>query len=658
MFFQQRNRAPSAGLVRATVEKLINSPTLNLTAVTPTVTPATESGQATVAYQAEAEVREPLYEAADAAAVLRDDLKLDPEAWQQTRQILSGKTAPRILELAGLKGVDNTLLQTTFLHETTAKGAKITFTGRLHAAKGPAGWELTSEDLTQSAGEVRGQRRSVFPGLVSVMDDPAEMKKIRDLAASQAGIPAKVEAGRQAFLAERRAEQEKIIAALLESLKPKTVYGGTAAADGGTPFPIFLEFTSLNTRSKNLAAWLRNDVSWEHRRALQGSYTYDADREVLVLTLETTARQAVPQGGPMLADEGNWRVTFQLSAGTLSASDPRHSFSLDRLSPEAATAAQEKIVAAIAAREQPLLAIIKADTAYPGVAQLEGQAPAEKIRLRFRQVAPHGTTVNAVLESLERPGVFREFRGTLDPLTKKLTLTSAGQGRTAAGQKGGLKFPPLVSSDGQKIIFAITDSALAGGLEGADWKLLLPFAGATTVSGDAGSDYPTKTGAYVWSRGAWQPLPRNDSQVSKNALAAIGGFLNALSRKSSPQQTGERVADLVFSGEDPVPAVDGADVLVLYVGPLDNGPAEKYPEINSYPELEVAPTTREANGHRKVALTRIASGLPVGGFRERRVPGMLERVSDTAIELSCARRLSPGTYAVYVNEEGFELNVE
>ena len=72
---------------------------------------------------------------------------------------------------------------------------------------------------------------------------------------------------------------------------------------------------------------------------------------------------------------------------------------------------------------------------------------------------------------------------------------------------------------------------------------------------------------------------------------------------------------------------------------------------------KLASTTRDADGTRRTALYRLAAGVPVGGFRDKRVPASLDRVSDTVIELTCSRTPAAGSYAVSVNEEAFELNV-
>ncbi|MEO6876039.1 MAG: hypothetical protein ABI222_14570 [Opitutaceae bacterium] len=795
IFFQQRNQAPTAGLIRETVEKTIGNPQLKVTGVKSTVSRSTEPGHASVAYQAEAEVREALYEPTDPTALLRDELKLDPVAWQRTRKTLSGKTAPRILELAGLKDLDPTLLQTTFLHQTTAAGAKFSFNGNLSAVKGADGWQLTGDRPNQTTGELRGKPRAAFEGSTTVIEDAAAMKKIHDLASAQADVPAKVEAGRQAFLAERRAAQEKVIADLVDSLKPGTIYGGTATADGEAPLKIFLEFTSINARYHQVSAVLRSDGSWADQRVMKGSFAFDADSETLNVTLATTARQAVPDAGDLLADPEDWNVGLQLSGEKLSGSEHGHSFTLDRMSETAAAAARQEIEAASTAlvdatetgrvyrgsvhnrqdsstydyllrfnqqdrqaatfvatlepagreawqrtyhgtiatnrrrtggpaarlvsqsneavtmadnrspvglnredafplqlvdghlrgettdftydfspltdadiaklaaaateREQALLAIVKANTAYPGTARLGSNGPTEKIRLRFRRVDPHGADVEAVIESIEPAGIFREFRGSVDPFARQLPLNSVGQGRAAAGHRIGLKFPPLGDRGDQQLVLDLSGSAITGEMpaRGQIWKVNFPVAGALEVTGRAAGDYPSETGAYIWSGGEWQPLPRNDAKVSKDALQAISGFFNALAKKAILTSSGDKIGELVFAGDEPVPAVNGADVRVLYVGST-SGLADKYPQLGNYPALEVAPSSRDSNGHRHVTLSRLAEGVPVGGFREQRVDGTLERVGDNLLEFNCTRRLAPGTYAISVNENDFEFNVQ
>ena len=793
-FIQQRSRSPSAALVRASVEKLIGRPELKVTGVTFTVTPA-EAGHAVVAYQANAAVTEALYEIPDTAALFREQLKLDPDAWQRTRKVLSGKTAPRIIELGGLKGLDMTLLQTTFLRETTAKGAQFSFNGSLRAVKGRDGWELTGENPQPTAGELRGKPRGAFAGPTLLIDDLAELNKLRALAVAQADLPEKVEDGRQAFVDERKAEQAHVVAELLERIKPGTIYAGKVTVGNLAPVKAFLEFTSVDPQSRHVSATLRNDGSWTDQRPLNGTFLFDADSETLAITLATPAQAAVPEAGPLLADEIAWSAVFQLNLGRLTGHDDQRDFALAQLTAAEAASAQTevasagaalldasetgkvyrgtlrsrepsqafdyllrftqqdrgrgtvtatlapigrdgwqrtyrgtilanryraggvalrletqgddavkgansgspagqtrdssvslqlvnnrlqgeaadfsysfeplseqevaKLAAEAAAREKAVLAIVKKGVAYPGVAQSEGQSTGENIRLRFRRVDAHGG-VDAVIEAPDHKGVARDFRGTLDTAARQLALSSSGKGGSSAGSRAGLKFPPLSRGDGQLIVLDVSEKGLSGELrgEGPGWKLDFPASGATEVTGGSSSDYPTETGAYVWSAGKWQPLPRNDGKASKSALKAIGGFFNSLGKSSSSPTTAEKVADLVFTGHEPVPTVEGGEVRLLYVGAMKAERLEKYPQLSDYPEMEVAATTRESNGNRKVVLTRIAADVPTGGFRERRVPATLERVSDTVLELSCTRRLTPGSYAISVYDQAFELKVE
>jgi hypothetical protein len=72
----------------------------------------------------------------------------------------------------------------------------------------------------------------------------------------------------------------------------------------------------------------------------------------------------------------------------------------------------------------------------------------------------------------------------------------------------------------------------------------------------------------------------------------------------------------------------------------------------------MAPSTADKEGTRQVALYRLVSNSSAGGFREHRVMGALDRVSDTVLELSCTHPLPPGSYAISVNGDAFELNVE
>lgn len=780
VFFQQRNRAPSTSLIHDQVRQLVATPPLQLTQVTSTVTPTT-SGHATVEYQAEAQLAEALYEPADAVAILRDDLKLDVDAWQKTRRTLSGKSAPRILELAGLKDTDGALLQGTFLRTATPAGTKYTFTGSFRADRGDHGWQLQSERLTRNSGEPRGQPRKAFAGPTVIIDDPAELKKLQGLAAAQAALPAKVEDGRQAFLKERQAQQEKIIADLLETLQPGTVYAGTVAPASGTPAKVFLEFTSLNAKSRQLAATLRNDGGWTDQRPFTGTFTFDPDTETLSVTLDTAAKAAIRDGGPVLSDNEGWRQIFQLNGSALTARDNRRSFALTRLSAEETAKARNevdaegaalreatragliyrgtvrshdgshsaeyllrfrqqdadagviaavleptahegwrrvfrgtviasryraqgtpirldsragesvklaektspvgfnrdlpaslklvnghlqgdaqdfsfdlaplsaaeiaRIEAAEAERAKSLLALVKAGTGFPGSARLDSKSYNEKVRLRFRKVEDQGASIDAVLESLERPGIFREFTGALNPAEKRIVLTATGKDRARAASRAGIRLPLLARASGDHVLsLELTSDGFAG--ENQSWKLSFPAAGAVALTGDGTGDFPGESGAYVWSGTAWLPLPRNDGKLVSKAPTGsqvVSGFMNMLTKQSAAAAANDRAAEIVFSGTDPAPTVDGREVIVICVG-LPGEPA-------------LGLTNRDANGSRRIAFSRSANGSASGALTERMMTAV-DHINESVTELATTRALRSGSYAVVINGEFFELNVE
>jgi hypothetical protein len=97
---------------------------------------------------------------------------------------------------------------------------------------------------------------------------------------------------------------------------------------------------------------------------------------------------------------------------------------------------------------------------------------------------------------------------------------------------------------------------------------------------------------------------------------------------------------VTFSGGDFVPSVDGKNVRIIYVGSVRS-------TSGSSALIEMAPTSRDSEGTRRAA-----------GFRDHRINASVERVNDNVVELTSPQSVSPGSYAVGVNDEYFELNVE
>lgn len=407
-FFQQRNRTPSEGLVKAEIEKQIGGAQLKVTEISPTITP-TGPGQADIHYHAVAVLTEPLYEQLEATAVLRDQLKLDLDAWQKARKTLAGQGGARILELAGLKGVDDTLLQTTFLKEVSPKGQQVQFDGRLRASKSEGGWKLETQGGNTAAGAPQGQPRANFPGRTSVVSDPSELEKLRELAKAQAEVPVKIEQAMAAYAQERQAEQEKAMAQSLESMAPGTLFAGTAKGGTGAPTPLYLEITTLRTKEKQVIALLRNEGGWSDARTFQGSFAASPVDGALTVTLVTQRGQAVRKGGPFLERNESWQVVFQFSEGRLTGRSGDWEYALTRLSePDAAARKKELDGEAGLLREATL-----AGKVYRGTIRGKSAPDTFECLLRFKRQENDGEVLGLTIEPVGRDALQRTFRGTI-----------------------------------------------------------------------------------------------------------------------------------------------------------------------------------------------------------------------------------------------------
>jgi hypothetical protein len=277
-----------------------------------------------------------------------------------------------------------------------------------------------------------------------------------------------------------------------------------------------------------------------------------------------------------------------------------------------------------------------------------------------------GALIEATLRSLDIPGVQAIMRGTVDLNSGKLSLTRI-DGRINTGHY--LHSSLFTVSYGEHTVdLAIKADGVSGTVRNEDWKVrfALSAAPASQTTGDRnpGSDYPSTAGAYVWSDGSWKALPANNGHVSYTITAVasqLGGFLNALNGKNQPQNATrpDKLAELAFDGHDPIPGVDGRNVVIAIVGPIPPTSANllnQYPELRDYPAVEMAPTYRDNDGIRTANLYRIVPGL--AGFRDTRVPALVERINDNVTTLTCAQALPAGTYAVSASTNLFELMVK
>jgi hypothetical protein len=407
-FLRLRDRAPSAGVIQAAIEKQIANPLFKVTGVTPTVTQP-DSNSADIQYKGVAELREPLYEQVESGPVLRDDLKLDVDAWQKAQQTVSGKDGARILELAGLKGVDDALLQTKFLKQVSAQGLKVPFEGRLHATKTGNDWKLVSPDGSPTLAPPTGQARATFGGHTAVVSDQTEMGKLREMAKAQAGVPDKIEQGRVALVEERRANAQKATAQLLGELAPGTLFAGTASTGSGTPDRLYLEITALQADDKRVTALLRNDGGWSDARGFQGAYAFDPESGALTVTLVTLRNQVVKKAGPFLERNESWQIVFSFNDGKLAGHSGEWSYDFTRL--DASAAAAKK--AELAGEAGLLQAATVPGKVFRGTARAKVGSDSYDYLLRFNRQEDNGNVIGATLEPPGRSGWQRAFHGNI-----------------------------------------------------------------------------------------------------------------------------------------------------------------------------------------------------------------------------------------------------
>jgi len=468
--YQQRSHTPTAGAIKSGVEKVVTNPLLKVTEVAPTLTPAGDAFD--VQYRAVAELREPLYVELENRAMLRDDLKVDVEAWQTARQTISGKDGARILELAGLKVVDDTLLKTTFLKEVSPKGAKVTFEGKLRATKSGSDWRLVPQGDPVSIALPPGDPRAKFGGRTTLVGNAAEMTRLREMAKAQSGLPAKIEQGRIAMVAERRANQEKTLANLLADLATGTLFAGTASAGTGSPEKLYLEITALQEGEKQVSALLRNEGGWGDARPFQGGFVFNPDEGTMTVTLATQRNQAVKKAGPFLDRNESWQMVLTFSDGRLTGHSGDSEYSFTRLSALDATAARSQLDAVAA----PLRAATAPGKVFRGTISAKSGAESHEFLVRFNRQDNDGAVLGLTLEPAGHGGWQRIFRGSI------IASRSRAEGwplRLESASRDALKsapgFPLLTAREDFSVSLKLADGRLVGSSRDYNWD----FAGVS-----------------------------------------------------------------------------------------------------------------------------------------------------------------------------------
>ena len=184
-------------------------------------------------------------------------------------------------------------------------------------------------------------------------------------------------------------------------------------------------------------------------------------------------------------------------------------------------------------------------------------------------------------------------------------------------------------------------------------------------------NFAAQPGAYVFFEGGWVPLPKNNGRAVQGLAQSLNGKLNALTRwedkltGKTPAQpvsgTGSTapVAQIAFDGRTKVPVVGSKNLTLLFVGrvePLSVDILARYPELKTYPLVELAPLKTLPNGTRVAPLVEVAPGLIA--FGAYRVEAMLETPVAGFTLLRCPEPLAPAHYVLTAGNQIFEVEVQ
>jgi hypothetical protein len=460
-------------------------------------------------------------------------------------------------------------------------------------------------------------------------------------------------------VARLEAEFDRAIAAT----GPGSLYVGTATpAAQGAAEPILLRITSRSADGGSLEAAVESPTHpW--RRPLHGLVIDNARRSGgEPVRLRTAANEAVEDApaASVLGDAEDLELSLGVREGSLVGEDGRFAY---RLAP-AGDADLRRLEAARAVRMRQFREVVRAGIAYDGTLR-EDQGFISRARLEIKEVDRATGATEATIRSISRPGVFRDFAGTSDPSGSLIALAAGHRGKY--GSEGDFDAPFLAGPSVGTLHLELAGGALTGRIEGdPHWTVEFPvaaFLSATTEGAEADSPpadgsafpaFPKAAGAYLLSKGAWVPMPRNLGHVATETVTTktelkpppnLIGAVNAGLDEMTQGKNKRKVTYLEFDGKDPRPESSGQAIVILYVGPEPDGK----------PPVELAPAETTREGQRRVELPgKSESDMRFG---EQRLAAYVRRPAPGYILLTTTGVLAPGPYA-FNADAGYELTQE
>jgi hypothetical protein len=312
-----------------------------------------------------------------------------------------------------------------------------------------------------------------------------------------------------------------------------------------------------------------------------------------------------------------------------------------------------------------ILGIIRENTAYDGTASLHGNdlAP-ERIRIRFTKVAPATGNVEAVVDSLDFPGVRRQAGGAIDFDSSLVTLKMVSDDHaTKTSAARGPQAPLLQHRRSSAFDLVCAKQALGGkDTHSSGWTYTFPVenARATPVPFDV---IPEADGVYAWAGERWLALTGDGIELSRGArtmlkvssvLGSIGSVLDA--KSTSANETNPE-GNITIEGDDIPPTLDGAAPLLLVRGPVDDSGAVK--DADAGPATcEIGALTTGKNGARSARVVLLTKTRVT--FGRNGVPAKLEIFGGdkTARLVIPGRTLSAGRHLLLVSGRMYEFAVK
>jgi len=439
--------------------------------------------------------------------------------------------------------------------------------------------------------------------------------------------------------------------AALAATRPGTAYRGTVTVKSGSEAaPALLRFTRQDNGGAKLEAEIELLAQPGRPRSFRGFVATNPHRtgdRPIRLASDARRRVARADSASVTGFAMDLAPAFALKGDTLTGADDSFDYAFTRISEDEFG----QIVAARQTAQTGILNIVRRGAVFDGTARHRDgfTTPA---RIRFTTVTDEGA-VEAVVESLKRPGVCLRLSGTVDFATRRLQLASTGG---KPDTDADLRVPFFVQNAKYSLLLAVAERTVDGTIEhDTDWSLSFNLgSGAVAAPADLPA-WPTAGGAYALVANSWQPLPSNNGRPVNSANSRLAKMTG---RKDGPV----KVAELVFDGKAPVPAIpQSAAVVIVYVGLVTPPSAEllaKYPEeLAAYPGLELAPARKVLVGSKRVAdLFRVTP--EIAGFQTARLAATLTEPEKEITLLVANTALQPGNYALLANGNAYEVQVK